>query len=108
MNNVIEISNLSHTYGSGKNLVRAVNNLDLIIKQGESVAFIGPDGVGKSTLLDIISGIKKIQGDAKVLILGDSISSANHRNKIAPDIAYMPQGLGKNLYGDLSVYENIK
>ena len=95
MNNVVEISNLSHTYGGGKSLIKAVNGLDLVIKQGESVAFIGPDGVGKSTLLDIISGIKKIQGDAKVLILGDNISNASHRNKIAPDIAYMPQGLGK-------------
>lgn len=108
MNNVVEISNLSHTYGGGRNLIKALNGLDLVIKQGESVAFIGPDGVGKSTLLDIISGIKKIQGNSKVLILGDSISNASHRNKIAPDIAYMPQGLGKNLYGDLTVYENIK
>ncbi len=108
MNNVVEISNLTHTYGGGKNTIKAINGLDLVIKQGESVAFIGPDGVGKSTLLDIISGIKKIQGDAKVFILNGDIRSANHRNKIAPDIAYMPQGLGKNLYGDLSVYENIK
>lgn len=108
MNNVIEISNLCHTYGSGKNLVRAINGINLTIKQGESIAFIGPDGVGKSTLLDIISGIKKIQGDSKVFVLGDSVKKSKHRNKISPDIAYMPQGLGKNLYGDLSVYENIK
>ncbi len=108
MNNVVEISNLTHTYGSGRNMVKAINGLDLVIKQGESVAFIGPDGVGKSTLLDIISGIKKIQGDAKVFILGGDIRSSKHRNDISPDIAYMPQGLGKNLYGDLSVYENIK
>ena len=108
MNNVVDISNLTHIYGSGKNMVKAINGLDLVIKQGESVAFIGPDGVGKSTLLDIISGIKKIQGDSKVFILGDNIKNTKHRNKIAPDIAYMPQGLGKNLYSDLSVYENIK
>lgn len=107
-NDVIDILNLTHVYGRGAKAVKALNGVDCRIKQGESVAFIGPDGVGKSTLLDIISGIKKIQGNSKVEVLGGNISSRFHRNKISPDIAYMPQGLGKNLYGELSVYENIK
>ena len=108
MGNVIEISNLVHSYGGGKNAVQALNGVDFKIAAGEKVAFIGPDGVGKSTLLDIISGIKVIQKNGKVSVLGGDISSSSHRNKISPDIAYMPQGLGKNLYGELSVYENIK
>ena len=108
MNNIIEIKNLYHKYGKRKKAVVAINGLDLNIKQGETVAFIGPDGVGKSTLLDIISGIKKIQGVSKVDVLGGSVNNSSHRNKIAPDIAYMPQGLGKNLYGELTVYENIE
>ena len=108
MNNVIEIANLSHTYGYRKNKVLALNNISLNIKQGETIAFVGPDGAGKSTLLDIISGIKIIQGNAKVSVLGGNIAKSSHRSLIASDIAYMPQGLGKNLYTELSVYENIK
>lgn len=108
MNNVIEIANLSHTYGHRKNKVLALNNISLNIKQGETIAFVGPDGAGKSTLLDIISGIKIIQGNAKVSVLGGNIAKSSHRSLIASDIAYMPQGLGKNLYTELSVYENIK
>ena len=105
--NIIKIENLQHKYGSGKKEIQALNGIDLEIKQGETIAFIGPDGVGKSTLFDIISGIKKIQ-TGKVFVLGGDISNAKFRNKVAPDIAYMPQGLGKNLYLNLSVYENIK
>ena len=108
MGKVIEITNLKHVYGSGKKAVQALNGVDCTIMQGEKVAFIGPDGVGKSTLLDIISGIKVIQKGGKVSVLGGDIASSAHRNRISPDIAYMPQGLGKNLYGELSVYENIK
>ncbi|HSQ97682.1 MAG TPA: ATP-binding cassette domain-containing protein [Rickettsiales bacterium] len=108
MNNVVEISNLTHTYGNGKKLVKALDGINLNIKNGETVAFIGPDGVGKSTLFDTIAGIKKLQNGGKVLVLGGSVLDAKHRTKISPDIAYMPQGLGKNLYGELSVYENIK
>ncbi|MDD2840348.1 MAG: ATP-binding cassette domain-containing protein [Rickettsiales bacterium] len=108
MGNVVEISNLTHIYSSGKVVVKALDSISLNIKSGDTVAFIGPDGVGKSTLFDIIAGIKKIQNGAKTVVLGDDISSVKHRSKIAPEIAYMPQGLGKNLYGDLTAYENIK
>lgn len=108
MSNVIEISNLSHVYGHGKKKITALENVSLNINEGENIAFVGPDGAGKSTLLDIISGIKVIQNGAKVDVLGGSISNSKHRFNIASDIAYMPQGLGKNLYSELSVYENIK
>lgn len=108
MTDAVEILKLSHNYGKGKYTIKALNGVSLNIKTGESVAFIGPDGVGKSTLLDIISGIKKIQNDAKVYVLDGDVSSEDYRTKLSPDIAYMPQGLGKNLYGDLSVQENIK
>ncbi len=108
MLNAVEISSLVHEYGKGKKAIKALNGINLQIKIGETVAFIGPDGVGKSTLFDIIVGIKKIQGNSKVFVLGDNIADIKHKDKIASDIAYMPQGLGKNLYGDLTVYENIK
>ena len=70
------------------------------------VGLIGPDGVGKSTLMGIIAGAKKIQA-GKVQVLGGDIADRRHRNVVCPLIAYMPQGLGKNLYFELSVFENI-
>ena len=76
------------------------------IPSGCMVGLIGPDGVGKSTLMGIIAGAKKIQA-GKVEVLGGDIADPRHRDAVCPLIAYMPQGLGKNLYFELSVFENI-
>ena len=67
---------------------------------------IGPDGVGKSTLLGLIAGAKRLQ-DGGVEVLGGDMADARHRNAICPRIAFMPQGLGRNLYPELSVRENV-
>ena len=71
------------------------------------VGFIGPDGVGKSSLLSIIAGARQIQSGS-VFVLDGNMADSAHRAAICPRIAYMPQGLGKNLYADLSVRENIE
>jgi ribosome-dependent ATPase len=70
------------------------------------VGFIGPDGVGKSTLLALIAGARAMQG-GRIAVLGGDMTSARHRREVCPRIAYMPQGLGRNLYATLSVYENV-
>ena len=70
------------------------------------VGLIGPDGVGKSTLMGLIAGSKRIQA-GEVRVLGGDMNDAAHREAVCPRIAYMPQGLGKNLYFELSVFENI-
>jgi ribosome-dependent ATPase len=100
---VAKITNLSHKYKD----VIALDNINLEIPKGKMVGLIGPDGVGKSTLLAILSGTKIIQ-DGKVEVLNYDMSEQNSRDIICPKIAYMPQGLGKNLYMSLSVYENIE
>ena len=100
---VAKITNLSHKYKD----VIALDNINLEIPKGKMVGLIGPDGVGKSTLLAILSGTKIIQ-DGKVEVLNYDMSDQNSRDIICPKIAYMPQGLGKNLYMSLSVYENIE
>ena len=70
------------------------------------VGIIGPDGVGKSTLMALIAGSKKMQ-QGQVMVLGGDIGDVRHRRAVCPRIAYMPQGLGKNLYLELSVYDNV-
>ena len=100
---VARINSLSHKYGN----IIALENITLDIPAGKMIGFIGPDGVGKSTLLSIISGVKIIQ-TGEVEVLGGNIKDKNYRRQICAKIAYMPQGLGKNLYMTLSVYENIE
>jgi len=85
----------------------ALDGVDLEIPAGGIVGFIGPDGVGKSSLLALISGARKIQSGS-VQVLGGNMADARHRSAVCPRIAYMPQGLGKNLYPTLSVAENLE
>ncbi len=103
MDTIVRISGLSHEYDKNT----ALENINLQIPSGTMTGFIGPDGVGKSTLLGIISGVKKIQ-QGEVFVFGGDINDSSYRNNICPQIAYMPQGLGKNLYMSLSVYENVE
>ncbi len=84
----------------------ALDNVTLSIPRGRMAGLIGPDGVGKSSLLALLAGARRIQHGTVHVIDGD-LADAHHRAEICPRIAYMPQGLGKNLYPDLSVYENI-
>ena len=70
------------------------------------IGLIGPDGVGKSTLLGIIAGVRRIQ-TGEVMVLGGNIADARFRNSVFARVAYLPQGLGKNLYPTLSIFENI-
>ena len=93
---------VSHVYGTA----RALDGLDVEIPVGCMVGLIGPDGVGKSTLMGLIAGSKRIQ-TGEVRVLGGEMNDAKHREAVCPRIAYMPQGLGKNLYFELSVFENI-
>jgi len=99
---VARVSGLTHRYGD----TAAIDNIDLNIPAGCMVGFIGPDGVGKSSLLALIAGIRKIQ-TGTVDVLGGDIRRTQHRRMICPRIAYMPQGLGRNLYMTLSVFENV-
>lgn len=101
-NLVVRVESLNHRYGA----TVALDGASLSIRTGSTTAFIGPDGVGKSTLLGVIAGVKRIQSGI-VTVLGGDIASRAHRDAVASRIAYMPQGLGRNLYPTLSVVENI-
>lgn len=84
----------------------ALSGIDVEIAGGGIVGFVGPDGVGKSSLLALIAGTRAIQ-DGTVRVLGGDMAHPAHRRNACPRIAYMPQGLGKNLYPTLTVAENI-
>ena len=84
----------------------ALADIDLELPGGTMIGFIGPDGVGKSSLLALIAGARKIQ-QGSVQVLGGDMADPRHRSDVCPRIAYMPQGLGKNLYATLSVVENL-
>jgi ribosome-dependent ATPase len=85
---------------------RALEDVTLDLPQGCMVGLIGPDGVGKSSLLSLIAGARALQA-GHLEVLGGDMADAAHRRAVCPRIAYMPQGLGKNLYPTLSVFENI-
>jgi len=84
----------------------ALDAVSLDIPAGRMVALIGPDGVGKSSLLSLIAGARAVQ-TGRVEVMGGDMADVDHRNVVCPRIAYMPQGLGKNLYATLSVFENV-
>ncbi|EQB3644588.1 ribosome-associated ATPase/putative transporter RbbA [Raoultella ornithinolytica] len=84
----------------------ALRDITLSIPARQMVGLIGPDGVGKSSLLSLISGARVIE-QGNVMVLGGDMRDARHRRDVCPKIAWMPQGLGKNLYHTLSVYENV-
>jgi ribosome-dependent ATPase len=85
----------------------ALDAVTIDLPSGCIVGLIGPDGVGKSSLLGIVAGAREVQSGTVTVLDGD-IADPAHRAVICPRIAYMPQGLGKNLYADLSVRENIE
>ncbi|MGP0094232.1 MAG: ribosome-associated ATPase/putative transporter RbbA [Xanthobacteraceae bacterium] len=100
---VARIESVTQRYGS----VVALDAVTIELPAGCTVGFVGPDGVGKSSLLSIIAGARRVQSGNVFVLDGDMKDSA-HRVAVCPRIAYMPQGLGKNLYADLSVRENIE
>lgn len=100
---VVSLKNVSLQYGK----TVALNNISLDIPAGITVGIIGPDGVGKSSLLSLITGSRMIQQGSVNTLQGD-MAIKSHRESVCPRIAYMPQGLGKNLYPTLSVEENLQ
>ena len=99
---VVRLRGVGLRYGKAE----ALREIDLDVPAGVMAGLIGPDGVGKSSLLALTAGARALQ-DGRLEVLGGDMASARFRAEVCPRIAYMPQGLGKNLYPTLSVFENV-
>ena len=84
----------------------AVQGVDLEIKRGELYGLIGPDGAGKSSVMKAIAGVLSYEGGT-VEVFRTTVDSERSAEQVKSKIGFLPQGLGLNLYPDLSVEENI-
>ena len=105
---IVRTENLSKTYGSGENLVRAIDDVNLKIEKGEFIAIVGPSGSGKSTLLHLLGGVDN-PSSGKIFIDGNDISKYSSK-----ELAYFRRrkvGLiyqFYNLIPNLTVRHNIE
>ncbi|MBV8664485.1 MAG: ATP-binding cassette domain-containing protein, partial [Hyphomicrobiales bacterium] len=99
---VARVTGVSHRYGT----TVALDDVSVDIPANVMVGVIGPDGVGKSTLMALISGVRRIQ-HGKIVVLDGDMANPAHLTTMRRRVAYMPQGLGRNLYPTLSDFENI-
>ncbi len=99
---IIHATGLTKTYGRGAKKVEAVRGIDLRVRQGQIFGLVGPDGAGKTTTIQMLTGIlTPTAGSATVAgidVVGDS-------DALGGSIGYMSEGF--TLYGSLSVEENL-
>lgn len=99
---VISLRGLQKRYGK----TIAVDGVNLAVHRGRMHGLIGPDGAGKSSLMKIIAGVLTYDA-GEVTVFGQRIHSERSAERVKQRIGLMPQGLGQNLYAELSVEENI-
>lgn len=97
------LENVRLTYGT----VTALDGITLDFPSQKTIGIIGPDGVGKSSMLSLLAGARAVQ-EGLVEVLGGDMRNNKHRSLVCNDIAFMPQGLGKNLYPTLSIEEHLQ
>lgn len=99
----VQANGIAHRYGKQQ----ALSDITFSLPAGTRCGLIGPDGAGKSSLLGLIAGVKTLQ-QGQLDVLGGAIEDRRHRDTLYARIAFMPQGLGGNLYPELSIRENIQ
>lgn len=98
----IQVAGFTKRYG--KRL--AADGLALTVQRGEIYGLVGADGAGKSSLMKAVAGVLSFDGGT-VDVFGTRIDSARAAEKVKDRIGFLPQGLGLNLYPDLSIDENV-
>ncbi|WP_222612806.1 ATP-binding cassette domain-containing protein [Undibacterium rugosum] len=99
---LVEANQLVKRYGAHL----ALDHISLQVRPGEIYGLIGPDGAGKSSLLKAVAGVLA-HDEGELRVFSQLINTEADSELIKDRIGLMPQGLGQNLYGDLSVEENI-
>ncbi len=99
---IVEVSEFVKKYRK----TTAVRGVDFEVRPGEIYGLIGPDGAGKSSLMKAIAGVLSYNG-GRISVFGNRVDSERSAEKVKQRIGFMPQGLGLNLYPELSIEENI-
>lgn len=99
---VVQVRGLEKWYGKE----HAVKGVDLDVPRGQILGLVGPDGAGKSSLLRCVAGVLRHDG-GQIRVMGTIIDSDRSAESVKSRLGWMPQGLGNNLYRELSVEENI-
>ena len=99
----IRVEGLVKRYGRGK--VEAVRGVDFEVRKGQVLGLVGPDGAGKTSVLQILAGVLSANGVRARVGGVDVLANPEAAKEI---IGFMPQGIGLNLYDTLTVQENIE
>jgi putative ABC transport system ATP-binding protein len=105
---MLEIKNVSKIYGENKTRVVALNNVSLIVNEGDFIAIMGPSGSGKSTLLNIIGGLDNLSS-GEIILSGKRIDSLDENALVdvrRGKIAYVFQQY--HLLPSLTALENVQ
>lgn len=107
MDIILKTKELSKHYGSGENMVKALDKADIEIARGEFIAIVGKSGSGKSTLLNMLGGLDN-PTSGQVIIDGENIANLSEENLAVfrrRKIGFIFQSF--NLVSSLNVWENI-
>jgi ABC-type multidrug transport system ATPase subunit len=102
---IIDAKGLRRLYGRRKKTIEAVRNVSFEVRRGEIFGLIGPDGAGKTSIIQILAGVLRANGGSASVSGIDVIANPE---AVKVQVGYMPQGLGVNLYESLTVAENIE
>ena len=105
--NVIELNQISRTFGMGNGAHKALRDVNLMVPKGEFLVIMGPSGSGKSTLLNII-GLLDQPDDGEYMLDGRDVSFLSQRRQAKirrNNIGFIFQNF--NLIGRLNILENV-
>jgi len=100
---VLEARGLTKVFGAGGRMVRAVEDVDLVVHAGEVVGLLGPNGAGKTTTIKMVAGLVTPTAGS-VTILGRDLR--RHRGAAVRHLGAVLEG-GRNVYWALSAWQNL-